>query len=372
MSSSWGRNLRISLFGESHGPAVGVVLEGLPPGIPLDMKAVAAFMARRAPGTSNLSTARREADQPHIQSGVFDGKTTGTPLCALIANTDTRPADYERMQTLARPGHADHTGYLRYAGCNDPRGGGHFSARLTAPLVFAGAVAVQALALQGVVVGGQIAAIHKIVDTPLDPVAVTPQQLAALAAKPLPVQSDRAGEQMRAAIEAARAAGDSVGGVVACYALGLPPGLGTPMFDGLENRIASLLFGVPAVKGVEFGEGFAAARLMGSENNDPYRMQGNQPVTQTNCHGGILGGISSGMPLVLRAAFKPTPSIAQLQHTVDYRAGSDSDLSVRGRHDPCVVPRAVVCVESCVALAVLDSGLEGGNPCGFKFHAHRN
>lgn len=372
MSSSWGRNLRLTVFGESHGPAVGVVLDGLPPGIPLDLARVHADLRRRAPGTDPLSSGRREPDHPVIESGLYGGKTTGTPLCARIVNTDARPEDYDALAATPRPGHADYTGHIRYRGAADPRGGGHFSGRLTAPLVFAGAVARQLLAREGVAVGGHIQAIHGVEDTPPDPADITARQLEALSVQPFPTFDDAAGARMRMAIQAAQAAGDSVGGVAACYAVGLPAGLGSPLFDGLDSVIASLLFGIPAVRGVEFGAGFSAARLTGSHHNDPFRLSGGRVVPQGNRHGGLLGGISTGMPLVVRAAFKPTPSIGLPQQTVDTHAAAETTLLIRGRHDPCILPRALVCVEACVALAILDCALEGGNPHGFKFPAPAN
>lgn len=369
MSSNWGRNIRLSIFGESHGAGIGAVLDGLPPGIAVDMGKTAAFMARRAPGRNAMSTARLEADLPEIQSGLLNGHTTGTPLCAVIRNTDTRSGDYDNVQALARPSHADYTGFVRYEGWNDIRGGGHFSGRLTAPLVFAGAVAAQALEAQGITVGAHIAAIHGVEDTPLDPVSVTARQLRELAAKPFPVLDDARGKAMRAEIEAARMALDSVGGVVECCAVGLPAGIGSPMFDGVENAIASLLFGVPAVRGLEFGAGFSAAAMRGSEHNDPMHMENGAVRCGANRHGGVLGGITSGMPLLLRVAFKPTASISQVQQTVDYKQNRDAEIEIHGRHDPCIVQRALVCVEACVAIALLDCGLEGGNPHGFDYTA---
>jgi len=365
MSSSWGRNLRVSIFGESHGPAVGVVLDGLPAGIPLDEEALGRFMARRAPGQGAHTTSRKESDLPLIQSGYYNGYTTGTPLCALIQNKDTRSGDYSEMQQLARPAHADYTGFIRYGGYADPRGGGHFSARLTAPLVFAGGVAKQALSRLGITVGARISSIYGIEDAPLDPVGVTSGELEAICAKGFPVLEDARGEEMLAAIKSAGADGDSVGGVVACCALGLPPGIGSPMFDGVENVIASLLFGIPGVKGVEFGAGFGSAGLLGSQNNDAMRIEQGNVACDTNNHGGILGGITSGMPLVVRAAFKPTPSIAKEQRTVNFVSLQNAALRVKGRHDPCIVPRAVPCVEAAVAIALLELMLEGGNQNGF-------
>jgi len=341
-----------------------VVLDGLPPGLRLDEEAILRFMARRAPGQGAHTTSRRESDRPLVQSGFVDGRTTGTPLCAVIENADTRAGDYGEMARLARPGHADYTGFVRYGGYADVRGGGHFSGRLTAPLVFAGAVAAQALAEHGITVGAHIASIRAVADAVPDPVAVSAGELAAVAAKDFPVLDDGRGAAMRAEIDSARLSGDSVGGVVACYGVGLPAGIGSPMFDGVENVLASLLFGIPGVKGVEFGAGFGCAGMLGSENNDPLRMRGGEIVSSSNHHGGVLGGITSGMPLVVRVALKPTPSIPREQDTVDYLSGEEAVLRVRGRHDPCIVPRAVPCVEAAVALGLLDMLLEGGNGYG--------
>ncbi|WRS28473.1 chorismate synthase [Oscillospiraceae bacterium MB08-C2-2] len=366
MSSSWGKNIKLSIFGESHGNGIGVVLDGLPAGEAIDMEELAVFQARRAPRKSALSTARKESDGVKILSGFFEGHTTGTPLCGVLENTDTRSGDYKEMSALARPGHGDYTGFIRYSGYNDMRGGGHFSARLTAPLVFAGGIAKQILARRGIVIGGHIAQIHGIKDTSFDPVAVNAELLEAVTSKAFPVLDDSAGQAMEQAVKTAHSQGDSVGGIVECAAVGVPVGIGSPIFDGLENKLASIMFGVPAVKGIEFGAGFEAAQLTGSQNNDSFYMEGEQVRTKSNNHGGILGGISSGMPVVMRVAFKPTPSIAQTQQTVDFRKQEDAPLQIRGRHDPCVVLRAVPCVEACMALALLDCLLEGGVPHGFR------
>lgn len=355
MSSSWGNCVKIAIFGESHGTAIGVNIDGLPSGIFLDEHEIQSFLSRRAPGNHAHSTARKEADTPRILSGVLNGKTTGAPLCAIIENADTRSADYAEMQTLARPAHADYTAHIRYQGHNDVRGGGHFSGRLTAPLVFAGAVAKAALKARGVCVYAHIAAICDIADAPLDAVCITEEQLKAVIAKDFPVFDDKAGERMQDAIRAARADGDSVGGVVECCALGMPAGIGSPIFDGLENRIASIVFGIPAVKGLEFGAGFALANLRGSESNDALRIADGNIVTESNRMGGILGGISNGMPITLRVAFKPTPTIAREQNTVDYVKRENAVIAAKGRHDPCIVPRAVPCVEAAVAIALLDA-----------------
>lgn len=359
MSSLWAHNISISLFGESHGAAIGVVIDGLPPGEDIDMERVGTFLARRAARDDLISTQRQEPDVPQVLSGLFEGHTTGTPLCAMIANTDTRSADYRNVTSLARPGHADYTGFVRYKGANDVRGGGHFSGRLTAPLVFAGAVCAQILERRGIVVGAHIRSISGVEDTPFDPVAVNAQTLHAIAAKRFPTGDDDRGAKMRALINDARMDCDSVGGIVECAAVGLPAGIGSPMFDGLENLIASLVFGIPAVRGIEFGTGFASATMMGSEHNDPFYTDTDGTVrTRTNHHGGILGGISSGMPLLFRVAFKPTASISREQETIDYRAGGDASILVKGRHDPCIVPRAVPCVEAAASIALLGALLD--------------
>ena len=355
MSSSWGKSFHLSIYGESHGAGIGVVIDGVPAGLPLDLEQVAVFMRRRAPGQNRASTARKEADQPEILSGFHNGYTTGTPLGALIRNADTHSSDYSELAATARPGHADYTGFVRYGGFGDVRGGGHFSGRLTAPLCFAGAVAIQLLARSGILIGAHAARIAGIADTAFEPVALDPQTLLYPASQPFPTLDEQAGAQMLAAIESARMVQDWVGGVVECAVLGLPAGIGSPMFDGLENVIASLVFGIPAVKGIEFGAGFAAAELRGSQNNDPFCIKDGQICTTSNYAGGILGGISSGMPVLLRVAFKPTPSIAQPQQTVDFRQGCEKTLSIHGRHDPCVVVRAVPVVEAAVAIAVVDA-----------------
>lgn len=353
--STWGNDLKISIFGESHGPGIGVVIDGLPAGLPIDREELAAFMARRAPGRDKASTPRRETDRPELLSGVRGDVTTGTPLAALIRNNDTHSSDYGELASTARPGHADYTGFLRYAGWGDVRGGGHFSGRLTAPLVFAGGLAKQLLAREGVYVGAHIARCAGIADAPFDPVRLDRETLLRPGASAFPTLDAAAGERMREEIETARMSTDSVGGVVECGVVGFPAGVGSPMFDGLENRIASIVFGIPAVKGLEFGDGFAAAELRGSEHNDPFRLADGKVVTETNHAGGILGGISSGMPILLRAAFKPTASIAKPQRTVDFRENAERELVVKGRHDPCVVVRAVPVVEAAVSLALADA-----------------
>lgn len=350
----WGTKLHLTIFGESHGPAIGAVLEGLPAGEAIDIEQVLVQMARRAPGRDRSATPRKESDEPQILSGMLGSKTTGAPLCAVIANTNTHSADYDGLGTVPRPGHADYTAYLRYHGCSDVRGGGRFSGRLTAPLVFAGAVCRQILKRRGVTVGSHVLSVHSAADTPFDPVNVSAELLEALSQKYFPTVSPSAETAMRAEIESARMALDSVGGVVECAAVGLPGGFGGPLSEGVESSLSSLLFAVPACKGVEFGAGFGATELFGSENNDPFYYDGAAVKTRTNNAGGILGGITTGMPLLFRAAFKPTPSIAREQDSIDLTAGTDTKLSVHGRHDPCIVPRAAVAVEAAASVALLD------------------
>lgn len=357
MSSSYGKNIRITLFGQSHGPAIGVVIEGLPPGFAVDMPALQRFMARRAPGGA-LATARKEPDEPEFVSGLYQGKTCGAPLVALICNQDARSADYEDFKNTPRPGHADFTAGVKYNNFSDFRGGGHFSGRLTAPLCLAGAFCLQLLEKEGIAIGSHIAAIGQVPDAPFDAVNVNKNNFTAIENAQFPVNDEQQGLKMRALIEQARSCGNSVGGVIECAAVGLPAGLGDPMTCGMENRIAAIAFSIPGIKGIEFGSGFAGCALWGSQNNDAFCFQDGAVRTRSNHHGGILGGITSGMPLVFRVAVKPTPSIACPQDSVDLKTGQPVQLSVGGRHDPCIVPRALPCVEAAAAIAVYDALLE--------------
>lgn len=358
MRSTWGNNLQLTIFGESHGPAIGVVVDGLPIGLSVDEEAVARDMARRAPGQDPTATARREADRVRIVSGLYRGHTTGAPLCGLIENTNVRSGDYEAMQRLMRPGHADYAGYVKYRGMNDPRGGGHFSGRLTAPLVFVGALCRQALAARGIEVGAHIASIAGVEDAPMDPVGVDAQTLRALREARFALLDPAREAAMRARVEEARLAGDSVGGSIEVAAVGVPAGLGAPFFDSLESTLAHLLFSIPAVKGVAFGDGFGLCAMRGSGANDAMRVQDGRVTCETNHNGGVTGGITNGMPVVCRVAVKPTPSIAQPQRTVDVSCMADAQMEIRGRHDPCIVPRAVPVVESAMLLALTDLLLE--------------
>lgn len=354
MGSTWGNSIKISIFGESHGAGIGVMLDGFPSGVMYDEAFVLREMERRAPGRNKQSTARREADLPKILSGVYNGKTTGTPLCAVIENTNQHSGDYAELAAQPRPGHADYTGMLRYQSNNDPRGGGHFSGRLTAPLVFAGALCKLWLKTQGVTVGAHIQSIAQIQDMPFDDVCVTEAQLEALRLSAYPVNNPRALEAMLAAIEDARLEQDSVGGVIECAAIGLPAGIGSPMMDTVESRLSSILFAVPAVKGVEFGAGFAFAALRGSHANDTFYQDSDTVKTETNNNGGVLGGITSGMPLIVRACIKPTPSIGMAQTTLNLQTGKSEPLSIHGRHDPCIVTRAAPVIEAACAVALAD------------------
>ncbi len=346
MSSAFGENLKLSVFGQSHGAGIGMVLDGIPAGLPVDLDALQAFLNRRSPGTSSWSTPRREEDRPEILSGLVDDYTCGAPIAAVMRNTNTRSGDYENLKNCPRPGHADYTAQIKYGGFQDSAGGGHFSGRLTAPLCIAGGLCKQWLAQMGIQIAAHIAAIGNISDTPFDPMhpqidAVSPD---------FPVLDGEKGLQMQQEIEAARLAQDSVGGCVECAVTGLPAGLGEPMFGGVESRMAQILFGIPAVKGLTFGD----TQPWGSANNDPFVLDNGAVKTRTNHCGGILGGITNGMPLVFRVSFKPTPSISRQQQTVNLQTGAETAICIQGRHDPCIVPRAVPVVEAAAAIALYD------------------
>lgn len=332
MSSVFGHSIKLSVFGESHSAAVGMTLDGIPAGEKIDMDELQSFMDRRAPGRDTRSTARHEDDIPEFLSGIRDGVTCGTPIAAVIRNKDVRSSDYDDMKNIPRPGHADYPAHIKYEGREDYRGGGHFSGRLTAPLCIAGGLIKQMLSRRGITINAKIDEIHGV-----------------------KITDDASYEEAMAEIDRAREGGDSVGGVVSCEIKGLPAGLGDPMFEGVENVISQAVFAIPAVKGIEFGRGFEAARIRGSENNDPFDFddEGNVVTTMNNA-GGILGGLTSGMPVTFRTAFKPTPSIAKEQQSIDYSTGEKTVLTVKGRHDPCVVPRAVPVVEAMAAVAVYD------------------
>ncbi len=364
MPSTFGSALRVTVFGQSHSQAVGCVVEGLPSGHVVDMEALRRFMARRAPGQGPWTTPRKEADLPRIVSGLNPkGATCGAPLAVVIENTNTRSRDYDNLMAVPRPGHADYTAWAKWHGNQDVPGGGHFSGRLTAPLCAAGGIALQVLAKRGVRVGAHLLSVADVRDEPLCALDNAPASQARLRAqldaladgRTFPTIDDAAGKAMLDAIDDARRELDSVGGVVECVATGMPAGVGSPMFDGIENLVARAAFGVPAVKGVEFGRGFEAARLRGSEDNDPYRMADGSVTPVTNNAGGALGGITTGAPVLFRMALKPTSSISRPQESVDLTSGSDATLEVHGRHDPCVATRAVPVAEAICALALLDA-----------------
>ena len=354
MSSTFGDKLKISVFGESHGGGIGVVIDGLPAGFTVDFDKVLAQMARRAPGRDKTSTPRRESDLPEIISGMLENTLTGAPLCAVIKNTNTRSGDYGNLLERPRPGHSDYAAFVKYGGANDIRGGGHFSGRLTAPVVFAGAVCRQILEENGVKIAAHIQSIGMVNDKKFNPVSIDGGLMERLSNSSFSLIDQSAEAEMRREVENARTRLDSVGGIIECAVTGVKAGFGEPMFDGVEGVIAKAVFGIPAVKGIEFGSGFEAAAMRGSQNNDEFRIKDGKVVTETNNCGGILGGITNGMPVIFRAAVKPTPSIAQKQKTVNLTSLQNDELEIKGRHDPCIVPRAVPCVEAVTALALIN------------------
>ncbi len=354
MGSTWGNNLKLSLFGESHGKGIGIVLDGLPPGVLLDLNHIRKQMQRRAPGRSGTSTTRKETDDFEIISGLFRSKTTGTPLCCLIKNENTRSEDYEKIHNLIRPGHADYTGYVKYKGFNDFRGGGHFSGRLTAPLVFAGAVAMQILLKKNICVGSHIAEISGIKDKLFDSIDLNNNLFHSLSKKEICTIDDESGVKMKEEIMLAKAMKDSVGGIIETAVINVPAGIGNPFFDSIESRISSMMFSVPAVKGIEFGSGFRLAEMKGSDSNDAFSISDGKVCTFTNHNGGIQGGISNGMPIIFRTVIKATPSIFKKQKTIDIESMKETEIEIHGRHDPCIVPRAVPVTEAAAALAILD------------------
>lgn len=351
---SLGEKVKVTIFGQSHSAAIGAVIEGLPAGFEIDFDRVRNFMKRRAPGRNLMSTQRKEADEFEVLSGIADGRTCGAPLCMMIKNSDARSSDYEKLKLVPRPGHADFTAYMKYGGFNDIRGGGQFSGRMTAPLCFAGAVCIQIMEKLGIYLAAHIESVHGVKDERFNAVSVTKQELEEIAAKDFPVISDECGEKMKQEIENARRNGDSAGGSIELAAIGIPCGLGGPLFGGIESKISSAVFGIPAVKGIEFGAGFGVCNMYGSENNDEFYAENGTVKTKTNNHGGILGGISSGMPLIFRAALKPTPSISAEQTSVNLKTMENEKLAVTGRHDPCIVHRAVPAVEAAAAIVIAD------------------
>ncbi len=355
MSSTYGERLKLSIFGQSHGPAIGMTLDGIPAGLPVDFDALQAFLNRRAPGSNDYSTPRKEADRPEFLSGILDNYTCGAPIAAVIHNTNTRSGDYGELKDCPRPGHADFTAQIKYGGYQDVAGGGHFSGRLTAPLCIAGGLCKQWLEKEGIQIGAHLVCVGGAADDPFDPMAPQLDQVRT----DFPVLSEAAGARMREIISKAKEDGDSVGGIIECAVTGLPAGLGDPMFYGMESRIAQLIYGIPAVKAVEFGAGYAAGYMRGSEHNDAYTVKDGVICPQTNRAGGILGGITTGMPLCFQVAIKPTPSIAKLQRSASFSKLEAVDLQIKGRHDPCIAPRAVPVVEAAAAIAIFDAYLSG-------------
>jgi chorismate synthase len=354
MSGTWGKNIKYTIFGESHGEGIGIVIDNLPPGMELDISNIKSELQRRQPGTSSLYTARKEPDEFEILSGVFNSRTTGAPLCAFIRNTNQHSKDYDLIKNFVRPGHADFTGYIKFKGFNDYRGGGHFSGRLTAAIVFAGAIAKQLLSEQNISIISHIYKIGELYDVSLMNEDLLDHTHLNLSSLSFPTIDAAVGTAMQQKISDIKALGDSIGGIVEAAVVNLPPGLGSPFFDSLESTISHLLFSIPGVKGIEFGGGFELAEMMGSDANDQFYVENNRIHTLTNHNGGILGGISTGMPLIFRAAFKPTPSIAIEQHTVNICQMENATLKITGRHDPCIVPRAIPVVEAAAAMAILD------------------
>lgn len=351
MSSTYGKNLKLSIFGQSHGAGIGMVLDGIPAGLPVDLSKLQQFLNRRAPGQNDWSTPRREEDTPEFLGGVLENFTCGAPIAAMIRNTNIRSADYDNLKDTPRPGHADYTAQVKYGGFQDAAGGGHFSGRLTAPLCIAGGLCIQWLEELGIRIGARIVSIGgEADDFPVNPLDPQLDQIG----NDFPVYSQDAGERMCRKIADARANGDSVGGIIECYIAGLPAGLGEPMFGGVESRIAQIVYGIPAIKSVEFGAGHSAGFMLGSQCNDAFTFVDDQIRTVTNHAGGIQGGITNGMPVIFRCAVKPTPSISRPQQSVSQSMKEITSLEIKGRHDPCIVPRAVPVIEAAAAIAIYD------------------
>lgn len=355
MSSTYGESLKLSIFGQSHGAAIGMILDGIPAGLPVDPQKLQNFLNRRAPGQHDYSTPRREEDVPEFLSGIVDGFTCGAPIAAMIRNANTRSGDYSNLKDCPRPGHADYTAQMKYHGFQDVAGGGHFSGRLTAPLCIAGGLCKQWLNEIGIHIFAHISSIAGIKDKPntIDWTNPDPTMIQ----KDFPVVNPNAGVNMMQAIANAKKDGDSVGGIIQCFATGVPAGWGDPMFGGIENRITQIVYGIPAAKGIAFGNGFDSASLRGSDNNDNYTIIDGKIKTVTNNAGGILGGITTGMPIIFSVAIKPTPSIAKTQMSVSLSNTERKELIISGRHDPCIIPRAVPVVEAAAAIALYDAYL---------------
>jgi chorismate synthase len=352
--STYGERIKLTVFGESHGEAIGAVLSGVPAGYKIDMDKVLVQMARRAPGKDKTATPRLEKDFPEVKSGILNGVTTGAPIACVIENTNTKSKDYSNLLDTPRPSHSDYTAYVKYGGNNDIRGGGHFSGRLTAPIVFAGAVLRQILEEKGIKIAAHISSVADVNDKPFNPVEIDDELISELNNSAFPLIDKSKEKDIREVVENARINLDSVGGTIECAVVGMPEGIGGPLFEGIEGAISKAIFGIPAVKGIEFGSGFNGTLKRGSENNDAFEYKNGKVVTKTNNCGGILGGISNGMPIIFRTAIKPTPSISKEQESVNLKTGENTTLTVNGRHDPCIVPRAVPVVEAVAAIAVSD------------------
>lgn len=353
MSSTYGERLKLSIFGQSHGAAIGMTLDGIPAGLKVDFDKLQTFLNRRAPGQNDYSTPRKETDRPEFLSGIIDSYTCGAPIAAVIHNNNTRSGDYANLKDCPRPGHADYTAQIKYGGYQDVAGGGHFSGRLTAPLCIAGGLCKQWLEKEGIQIGAHLVCVGGVTDDPFDPIYPQLDHVRS----DFPVLSKAAGSRMQEIISKAREDGDSVGGIIECAVTGLPAGLGDPMFFGMESRISQLVYGIPAVKAVEFGAGYAAGYMRGSEHNDAYTVEDGAVRPLTNRAGGILGGITTGMPLYFQVAIKPTPSIAKAQQSASFSKLETVNLEVKGRHDPCIAPRAVPVVEAAAAIAIYDAYL---------------
>lgn len=354
MSFNFGKNIKISIFGQSHSESIGVVIDGLPVGFKINMDKILDFMDKRRPGSSNLTTPRNELDIPKIISGLVDGKTCGSPICAFIENNDTRSKDYDKLKNVPRPSHSDYPAYIKYKGFNDIRGGGHFSARLTAPLCFAGAICLQLLEQKGINIAAKITSIKNTQCEKFNPVKVTNEELNIIKSKNGLSVDNKNEKLMLDEILTAKNNGDSVGGKVQCCVLGLECGIGEPIFESVESRLSSAMFSIPAVKGIEFGNGFDACKLFGSENNDEYYYEDGKVKTKTNNSGGIVGGITTGMPLIFTVGFKPTSSIQKEQNSIDLTTKKNTKLIIEGRHDPCIVLRGIPCVEAMTAITLTD------------------
>lgn len=358
MGSTIGKNIRFTIFGESHGKGVGIVIDGLPAGIRIDRDYIIFQMQRRRPGRTDMSTLRNETDSFEILSGVFEGMTSGAPLCAFIKNSDVENDSYEKNKGIMRPSHADFTANIKYGGYNDYRGGGMFSGRLSAPMVFAGSICRQFIEMKGIIIGSHVYSIGEIEDLPFDGIKIDPNLLQSLSKMELPVIDGAKGELMKDALEKARDEQDSIGGIIEAAAINMPRGIGSPFFDSVESCLSHMLFSIPAIKGVEFGRGFEITKHRGSEANDEFYMDGENVRTYSNNSGGIQGGITNGMPVVFRVAVKPTASIWKEQRTVDILNHKETTIRAEGRHDPCIVPRALPVVESAAAMVIADLLLE--------------